>query len=211
MPPGRTPIVPPPHHRGAPPRSGSLAQAGRAGRQALPVHPVDARPSPSSTSPTTNSRASRRISQPHAAELPTQSAADRNSVPPPKSPTQSPYQVRKSRAPRKAKARSYSSLGRSPRLSAKTNPRLRPRIPRQIPQIRAARLFPAEKTKLRSATEMYDELRTGALAGLRLGPAARPPQRLRERSHHGALPSRRDRRPGLDHRHRGRVDVANAS
>jgi ATP-dependent DNA helicase RecG len=31
------------------------------------------------------------------------------------------------------------------------------------------KLFPAAKTKLRSATEMYDELRTGALKGLRLG------------------------------------------
>jgi ATP-dependent DNA helicase RecG len=30
-------------------------------------------------------------------------------------------------------------------------------------------LFPATKTKLRSATEMFDDLRTGALAGLRLG------------------------------------------
>jgi ATP-dependent DNA helicase RecG len=30
-------------------------------------------------------------------------------------------------------------------------------------------LFPTTKTKLRSATEMFDELRTGALAGLRLG------------------------------------------
>jgi ATP-dependent DNA helicase RecG len=31
------------------------------------------------------------------------------------------------------------------------------------------KLFPTAKTKLRSATEMFDELRTGALAGLRLG------------------------------------------
>ena len=31
------------------------------------------------------------------------------------------------------------------------------------------KLFPATKTKLRSATEMYDELRTGAFSGLRLG------------------------------------------
>jgi ATP-dependent DNA helicase RecG len=31
------------------------------------------------------------------------------------------------------------------------------------------KLFPAAKTKLRSATEMYDELRAGALHGLRLG------------------------------------------
>jgi ATP-dependent DNA helicase RecG len=31
------------------------------------------------------------------------------------------------------------------------------------------KLFPTAKTKLRSATEMYDELRSGALSGLRLG------------------------------------------
>jgi ATP-dependent DNA helicase RecG len=34
---------------------------------------------------------------------------------------------------------------------------------------RTNKLFPAAKTRLRSATEMYDELRAGALAGLRLG------------------------------------------
>ena len=34
---------------------------------------------------------------------------------------------------------------------------------------KAEKPFPSAKTKLRSATEMYDELRTGALSGLRLG------------------------------------------
>ena len=38
----------------------------------------------------------------------------------------------------------------------------------QVRASKAEKLF-AEKPKLRSATEMYDELRTGALAGLRLG------------------------------------------
>ena len=65
----------------------------------------------------------------------------------------------------------YSSLGRSPRLSAKTNSRAvgpRSTAAKSSKRANPEKLF-AAKTKLRSATEMYDELRTGPLAGLRLG------------------------------------------
>jgi ATP-dependent DNA helicase RecG len=56
----------------------------------------------------------------------------------------------------------YSSLGHRPRLTAKKN--LRAAGPRS-----STAKHPTEKAKLRSATEMYDELRHGALKGLRLG------------------------------------------
>jgi ATP-dependent DNA helicase RecG len=51
-------------------------------------------------------------------------------------------------------------------LAGKRNPRAEG--PTYTPRSKPANLF-AEKPKLRSATEMYDELRTGALKGLRLG------------------------------------------
>jgi ATP-dependent DNA helicase RecG len=56
-------------------------------------------------------------------------------------------------------------------LNAKTNPRAegsRYTTSKSANRAKPEKLF-TEKTKLRSATEMYDELRTGALKGLRLG------------------------------------------
>jgi ATP-dependent DNA helicase RecG len=77
-------------------------------------------------------------------------------------------------------ARQHTSLGRRPRLAAMKSPRAEGPTHRFAPGARgssdsspsaisakSAALF--EKPKLRSATEMYDELRTGPLAGLRLG------------------------------------------
>jgi ATP-dependent DNA helicase RecG len=64
----------------------------------------------------------------------------------------------------------HTSLGRSPRLSAKTKPRAEGPTHSAANSRKSAKpekLF--EKIKLRSATEMYDELRAGALQGLRLG------------------------------------------
>ena len=55
-------------------------------------------------------------------------------------------------------------------------------------------LFSTPKTKLRSATEMYDELRTGALAGLRLGLL------------HGRL-SADEKEVTMARFHRGEIDV----
>ncbi|HXE09051.1 MAG TPA: ATP-dependent DNA helicase RecG [Acidobacteriaceae bacterium] len=52
---------------------------------------------------------------------------------------------------------SYASLGRSPRKNAKTNRRAE------------SPAYKAERAKLRSATEMFEDLRAGALKGLRLG------------------------------------------
>jgi ATP-dependent DNA helicase RecG len=90
----------------------------------------------------------------------------------------------------------YSSLGRSPRLSAKMNPRAEgPRYTtaksRKSPKTDT--LF-ATKTKLRSATEMFDELRTGALKGLRLGLL------------HGRL-SADEKEVTMARFHRGEIDV----
>jgi ATP-dependent DNA helicase RecG len=61
----------------------------------------------------------------------------------------------------------YSSLGQRPRLAAKKNPRAVGPRSRVTASGSSPKLFP-EKTKLRSATEMYDELRHGPLHGLRL-------------------------------------------
>jgi len=78
----------------------------------------------------------------------------------------------KKKAATRAEGPLHTSLGRSPRVS----PMKRPRA--ESPTYTAGKsrtsgnvekLFPAAKTKLRSATEMYDELRAGALHGLRLG------------------------------------------
>ncbi|HEY4380216.1 MAG TPA: ATP-dependent DNA helicase RecG [Acidobacteriaceae bacterium] len=66
---------------------------------------------------------------------------------------------------KRAEGALYASLGRSPRSTAGKN--LRAVGPRSSKATKPAKLF--EKPKLRSATEMYDELRTGPLAGLRLG------------------------------------------
>ena len=66
---------------------------------------------------------------------------------------------------KRAEGPSYTSLGQSPKSSPKRNQRA------ESPTYKAPKpdkLF-AEKTRLRSATEMYDELRAGALHGLRLG------------------------------------------
>ena len=90
----------------------------------------------------------------------------------------------------------YSSLGRSPRLRAKMNPRAEgPRytIAKSSKSARTSTLF-ATKTKLRSATEMYDELRTGALSGLRLGLL------------HGRL-SADEKEVTMARFHRGEIDV----
>ncbi len=71
-----------------------------------------------------------------------------------------------------AEGAAYLSLGRSPRLDAKLNPRAEGPTYRAVSKPtkskKSATLF-FEKAKLRSATEMYDELRAGALKGLRLG------------------------------------------
>ena len=78
-------------------------------------------------------------------------------------------------------ARRHTRLGRRPGLASMKNSRAegpgrKPRPTSAAPLIQhpppnlvnPPKLF-AEKTKLRSATEMYDELRSGALNGLRLG------------------------------------------
>jgi ATP-dependent DNA helicase RecG len=83
-----------------------------------------------------------------------------------------------------ANGATHTSLGRGPRLATMKNlraagPTYRPTLDardsakpspsaKSGKSTKATKLF-AEKTKLRSATEMYDELRSGALAGLRLG------------------------------------------
>jgi ATP-dependent DNA helicase RecG len=59
---------------------------------------------------------------------------------------------------------------------------------------RTDNLFPTTKTKLRSATEMFDDLRTGALAGLRLGLL------------HGRL-SADEKEVTMARFHRGEIDV----
>jgi ATP-dependent DNA helicase RecG len=75
-----------------------------------------------------------------------------------------PNKSARSGAPIKSAAgASYTSLGRSPRNSAKRNRRA------EGPTYNRAGEALFEKPKLRSATEMYEELRDGALAGLRLG------------------------------------------
>jgi len=56
---------------------------------------------------------------------------------------------------------SESASKRVSKSAAKTAPKKK--------STKVEKLFPAAKVKLRSATEMYDELRTGALGGLRLG------------------------------------------
>jgi ATP-dependent DNA helicase RecG len=72
-----------------------------------------------------------------------------------------------------AEGASYTSLGRSPRISPKINPRAEsptytpPKKSTRAQSKKSAKLF-AAKPKLRSATEMYDELRHGPLQGLRL-------------------------------------------
>ena len=63
----------------------------------------------------------------------------------------------KSATEARAVGRSYTSLGRSPRKSSKTNRRAE------------SPAYKTERAKLRSATEMYEDLRAGALSGLRLG------------------------------------------
>ncbi len=63
---------------------------------------------------------------------------------------------------------------------------------------------PGAKSGLKSATEMYEKLSLGPLAGLRVAPAPWPPGRRRERDHHAPLSARRDRRAGGHYRDRGR-------
>jgi ATP-dependent DNA helicase RecG len=70
----------------------------------------------------------------------------------------------------RAEGPSYTSMGRSPMLGRKKNPRAEGPTYSAAKSRKSAKpekLF--EKPKLRSATEMYDELRHGPLAGLRLG------------------------------------------
>jgi len=57
----------------------------------------------------------------------------------------------------RAEGPSHTSLGRGPRKSSKTNRRAE------------SPAYKTERAKLRSATEMYEDLRAGALSGLRLG------------------------------------------
>ena len=103
-------------------------------------------------------------------------------------------------------ARQHTSLGRRPRLAAMKNPRAEGPAHNIVSDARTSsdsskpnrksatptKLF--EKPKLRSATEMYDELRTGALAGLRLGIL------------HGRL-SADDKEVTMARFHRGDIDV----
>jgi ATP-dependent DNA helicase RecG len=203
MPPGRTPIV---TRRTTEEHAAEVWEFVRKqvaqGRQAYLVYPViegskDDQPEldfPHDEQPPQVGESA----SPHAAELPTQSAAESPTQSAAESPTQSPTKSAKSRATTKsAEGALYSSLGRSPRLSAKTNPRAEgPRYTtaKSRKSARPDTLFPAEKTKLRSATEMYDELRTGALAGLRLGLL------------HGRL-SADEKEVTMARFHRGEIDV----
>ena len=57
---------------------------------------------------------------------------------------------------------------------------------------------------VRSAEETWEELRTGELADLEVGPAPRPGAGRREGADHGPVPVRGDRRPGGHDGHRGR-------
>jgi len=71
-------------------------------------------------------------------------------------------------------ARQQTSLGPRSRLATMKNPRAEGPAHKTMPDARAAKRAKStklfnEKPKLRSATEMYDELRHGSLAGLRLG------------------------------------------
>jgi ATP-dependent DNA helicase RecG len=68
----------------------------------------------------------------------------------------------------RAEGPTYTSLGRSPRISPMKSPRAEGPAYTTHKRAKTEDLF-ASKTKLRSATEMYDELRAGALSGLRLG------------------------------------------
>jgi len=159
MPPGRTPIV---TRRTTEEQAAEVWEFLRKqvaqGRQAYLVYPLiegskDDQPE---------------LDFPHDEEQVSESA----SQPSAESPSQRTGKSAKSRATAKsAEGALYSSLGRSPRLNAKTNPRAEGSpytASKSAKPAKPEKLF-AEKTKLRSATEMYDELRTGALKGLRLG------------------------------------------
>jgi len=86
-----------------------------------------------------------------------------------------------------------------PRLASQVS-ESRPGAPRPLRKGKTADLFskaqqeasPAAKSGLKSAVEMHEKLRTGPLAGLRLGLFARPPGRRRKRDRHAPLPSARE-------------------
>jgi len=186
MPPGRTPIV---TRRTTSQRAADVwdfvrKQVGQ-GRQAYLVYPViegarDDQPEldfahDEEQEPVTES-ASRQVGKP-SDPRPDQSANSRA--------TSSLNHSAKSELPQNPAptARQHTSLGRRPRLAPMKNPRAEGPTHKAASSARdstdssssaKSRKSPApsqlaEKPKLRSATEMYDELRTGALAGLRLG------------------------------------------
>ena len=156
MPPGRTPIV---TRRTTDERAAEVwdfvrKQVGQ-GRQAYLVYPViegtkDDQPEldfAHDEQPPPNESASQPVAEP-ASQRAGKSA--------------------KKSAATRAEGPSHTSMGRSPMYAANMNQRAEGPAYTARKAAKTDKLF-AERTKLRSATEMYDELRAGALHGLRLG------------------------------------------
>jgi len=195
MPPGRTPIV---TRRTTSERAAEVWDFVRKqveqGRQAYLVYPIiegsrDDQPEldfPHDEEPPVSESASQHVSKSRTASNPDD--ATQSEPPRIQAPTARQH-IRSEGAPKSEPpliqaptARQHTSLGRRPRLATMKNPRaegpthtIATDAGGPIPPPKSKRksannekLF-AEKPRLRSATEMYDELRAGPLAGLRLG------------------------------------------